>query len=145
MVGLPRATWERKEEAIRLFRSVIDPGSRWLARHFQRLRRSLEALYDRLREAIARSVESNHRCLAGRGARGVQRAILVESDSQSSTRAQGEDSRRRCYHHQRGFSARLALEEDLDFGRGHAGDCIGRLGIDLAVMRVIERRRRAVE
>jgi hypothetical protein len=41
---------------MRLFRSVIDPGSRWLARHFQRLRRSLEALYDRLREAIAVAV-----------------------------------------------------------------------------------------
>jgi hypothetical protein len=41
---------------MRLFRSVIDPGSRWLARHFGRLRRSLEALYDRLREAIAVAV-----------------------------------------------------------------------------------------
>jgi hypothetical protein len=41
---------------MRLFRSVIDPGSRWLARHFSRLRRSLEALYDRLREAIAVAV-----------------------------------------------------------------------------------------
>jgi hypothetical protein len=41
---------------MRLFRSVIDPGSRWLARHFQRLRRTLEALYDRLREAIAVAV-----------------------------------------------------------------------------------------
>ena len=41
---------------MRLFRSVIDPGSRWLARHFQRLRRSLEGLYDRLREAIAVAV-----------------------------------------------------------------------------------------
>src|SRR5260370_148877 len=41
---------------MRLFRSVIDAGSRWLARHFQRLRRSLEALYDRLREAIAVAV-----------------------------------------------------------------------------------------
>jgi hypothetical protein len=41
---------------MRLFRSVIDPGSRWLARHFQRLRRTLEGLYDRLREAIAVAV-----------------------------------------------------------------------------------------
>jgi hypothetical protein len=41
---------------MRLFRSVIEPGSRWLARHFSRLRRSLEALYDRLREAIAVAV-----------------------------------------------------------------------------------------
>jgi hypothetical protein len=41
---------------MRLFRSVIEPGSRWLARHFQRLRRTLEALYDRLREAIAVAV-----------------------------------------------------------------------------------------
>jgi hypothetical protein len=41
---------------MRLFRSVLDPGSRWLARHFGRLRRSLEALYDRLREAIAVAV-----------------------------------------------------------------------------------------
>jgi hypothetical protein len=41
---------------MRLFRSVIDPGSRWLARHIGRLRRSLEALYDRLREAIAVAV-----------------------------------------------------------------------------------------
>ena len=39
-----------------LFRSVIDPGRRWLARHFGRLRRSLEALYDRVREAIAVAV-----------------------------------------------------------------------------------------
>jgi hypothetical protein len=41
---------------MRLFRSVIDPGSRWLARHVGRLRRSLEALYGRLREAIAVAV-----------------------------------------------------------------------------------------
>jgi hypothetical protein len=41
---------------MRLFRSVIDPGSRWLTRHFSRLRRTLEGLYDRLRDAIAVAV-----------------------------------------------------------------------------------------
>src|SRR5262245_17295799 len=41
---------------MRLFRSVIDPGCRWLARHLNRLRRTLEGLYDRLREAIAVAV-----------------------------------------------------------------------------------------
>ena len=41
---------------MRLFRSVIDPGCRWLARHLHRLRRTLEGLYDRLREAIAVAV-----------------------------------------------------------------------------------------
>jgi hypothetical protein len=39
-----------------LFRSVIDPGRRWLGKHFTRLRRTLEGLYDRLREAIAAAV-----------------------------------------------------------------------------------------
>src|SRR5262249_49975982 len=41
---------------MRLFRSVIDPGRRWLARHLNRLRRTLEGLYDRLKEAIAVAV-----------------------------------------------------------------------------------------
>src|SRR5215470_7467742 len=41
---------------MRLFRSVIDPGCRWLAKHLHRLRRTLEGLYDRLREAIAVAV-----------------------------------------------------------------------------------------
>jgi hypothetical protein len=41
---------------VRLFRSVIDPGCRWLAKHLHRLRRSLEGLYDRLKEAIAVAV-----------------------------------------------------------------------------------------
>src|SRR5262245_52194360 len=41
---------------MRLFRSVIDPGRRWLVRHFNRLRRTLESLYDRLRDAIAVAV-----------------------------------------------------------------------------------------
>src|SRR5262245_48054685 len=41
---------------MRLFRSVIEPGCRWLARHLHRLRRTLEGLYDRLREAIAVAV-----------------------------------------------------------------------------------------
>src|SRR5262245_38647799 len=41
---------------MRLFRSVIDPGCRWLARHLNRLRDTLESLYDRLREAIAVAV-----------------------------------------------------------------------------------------
>src|SRR5215472_11203431 len=41
---------------MRLFRSVIDPGCRWLARHLHRLRRTLEGLYDRLRDAIAVAV-----------------------------------------------------------------------------------------
>jgi hypothetical protein len=41
---------------MRLFRSVIDPGRRWLAKHFNRLRRTLEGLYDRLRDAIAVAV-----------------------------------------------------------------------------------------
>src|SRR5262245_11198020 len=41
---------------MRLFRSVIDPGCRWLAKHLNRLRRTLEGLYDRLREAIAVAV-----------------------------------------------------------------------------------------
>src|SRR5262245_31987063 len=41
---------------MRLFHSVIDPGCRWLARHLHRLRRTLEGLYDRLREAIAVAV-----------------------------------------------------------------------------------------
>jgi len=41
---------------MRLFRSVIDSGCRWLVRHLNRLRRTLEGLYDRLREAIAVAV-----------------------------------------------------------------------------------------
>ena len=41
---------------MRWFRSVIDPGCRWLARHLNRLRRTLEGLYDRLKEAIAVAV-----------------------------------------------------------------------------------------
>src|SRR5262249_36725146 len=41
---------------MRLFRSVIDPGCRWLANRLNRLRRTLEGLYDRLREAIAVAV-----------------------------------------------------------------------------------------
>jgi hypothetical protein len=41
---------------VRLFRSVIDPGRRWLIKHLSRLRRTLEGLYDRLREAIAVAV-----------------------------------------------------------------------------------------
>src|SRR5262245_38505868 len=41
---------------MRLFRSVIDPGCRWLAKHLSRLCRTLEGLYDRLREAIAVAV-----------------------------------------------------------------------------------------
>jgi hypothetical protein len=41
---------------MRRFRSVIDPGRRWLARHVTRLRRTLEALCDRLREGIAVAV-----------------------------------------------------------------------------------------
>src|SRR5262249_29449721 len=41
---------------MRLFRSVIDPGCRWLAKHLNRLRRTLEGLYDRLKEAIAVAV-----------------------------------------------------------------------------------------
>src|SRR5215472_6241022 len=41
---------------MRLFRSVIDPGCRWLANHLHRLRRTLEGLYDRLRDAIAVAV-----------------------------------------------------------------------------------------
>src|SRR5262245_9799775 len=41
---------------MRLFRSVLDPGCRWLAKHLNRLRRTLEGLYDRLREAIAVAV-----------------------------------------------------------------------------------------
>jgi hypothetical protein len=41
---------------VRLFRSVIDPGRRWLAKHINRLRRTLEGLYDRLRDAIAVAV-----------------------------------------------------------------------------------------
>jgi hypothetical protein len=41
---------------MRLFRSVIDPGRRWLAKHINRLRRTLEGLYDRLRDAIAVAV-----------------------------------------------------------------------------------------
>ena len=41
---------------MRLFRSVIDPGYRWLVKHLNRLQRTLEGLYDRLREAIAIAV-----------------------------------------------------------------------------------------
>jgi hypothetical protein len=41
---------------MRLFRSVVDPGCRWLAKHLHRLRRTLEGLYDRLRDAIAVAV-----------------------------------------------------------------------------------------
>jgi hypothetical protein len=41
---------------MRLFHSVIDPGRRWLAKHFYRLRRTLDGLYDRLRDAIAVAV-----------------------------------------------------------------------------------------
>jgi hypothetical protein len=41
---------------MRLFSSVVDPGCRWLAKHFHRLRRTLEGLYDRLRDAIAVAV-----------------------------------------------------------------------------------------
>jgi hypothetical protein len=41
---------------MRLFRSVIDPGRRWLVKHINRLRRTLESLYDRLRDAIAVAV-----------------------------------------------------------------------------------------
>src|SRR5262245_36693743 len=41
---------------MRLFRSVLAPGCRWLAKHLHRLRRTLEGLYDRLREAIAVAV-----------------------------------------------------------------------------------------
>src|SRR5262245_6228453 len=41
---------------MRLFRSVIDPGCRWLAKHLSRLCRTLEGLYDRLKEAIAVAV-----------------------------------------------------------------------------------------
>jgi hypothetical protein len=41
---------------MRLFHSVIDPGSRWLTKHLNRLRRTLEGLYDRLRDAIAVAV-----------------------------------------------------------------------------------------
>src|SRR5262249_15618277 len=42
-----------KEDAMRLFHTVIDPGRRWLAKHLHRLRRTLEALCQRLREGVA--------------------------------------------------------------------------------------------
>src|SRR5262249_21248913 len=38
---------------MRLFRSVIDPGCRWLAKHLHRLRRTLETLCQQLREGVA--------------------------------------------------------------------------------------------
>src|SRR5262249_14505123 len=47
---------ERKEDAMGLFLSVIDPGRRWLAKHINRLRRTLENLYDRLPASIAIAV-----------------------------------------------------------------------------------------
>src|SRR5262249_25772767 len=42
-----------RSSPMRLFHSVIDPGRRWLAKHLHRLRRTLEALCQRLREGVA--------------------------------------------------------------------------------------------
>jgi hypothetical protein len=60
---------------MRLFRSVIDPGRRWLIKHISRLRRTLEHLYDRVGDGIAIAVAR-----AGEGAvREVVQALLADT------------------------------------------------------------------
>ena len=70
---------------------------------------------------------------------------MVESDGQTGALADGEDSRRGRCHRYRSFPARLALEEDFDIGGRRPRDLVRRLRIDLAVLRVVERRGRTIE